>query len=73
MTIVAILAAVIGFLLAVLRNQFVTSKDSKQVADLKNQAAQADGDAAEKVKEYEDALKLIDPDFHSDNGDGTKH
>lgn len=75
-----IAALILGALLFLLGVFFSrkTQKDDGKVLDLtqkinenKQKAAVAQSDADKKVKEYQDALKAYDPDFHSDDGDGT--
>lgn len=56
-----------------------TAKEDAQVIDLtvkigenKDKAAAAQKDADEKIKEYNEALKQLDPNFHNDDGDPSK-
>lgn len=74
-----ILAAVIGFLIALLKSQYTASKADQKVADTEAQINQEKGDLSVKqkeaddaVKSYEDSLKQLDPDFHK-RDDGTNH
>ena len=73
----AILLA-IGFILALIRQGYKTSKADAQIIDLtakinKNKALiipqQKSADDA--VKEYQNALSKLDPNFHNDDGDDS--
>lgn len=72
-SLILIVGLVIAFLVGLFSSR-KTAKEDAQVIDLTgkikaNQAAavkaQTDADAA--VKEYQDALKAYDPDFHNDD------
>ena len=54
-----------------------TAKEQAQVIDLtvkiketQDKAAEAQKNADQKMQEYQDALKQLYPEFHTDDGDG---
>lgn len=69
-----------GLLIAFLVGLFTSKKEARtdaKIIDLtgkiktnQDAAAKAQADADAKVKEYQDALKTYDPDFHNNDDDG---
>lgn len=76
------LILLLGLLVAFLIGLFSSKKQQRteaKIIDLttkikQNQtaASQAQADADQKAKEYQDALKQYDPDFHNDDGGDGK-
>lgn len=74
-----ILAAILGLLLAFIRDQYKASKSDRVINDTQAKVNQEKGELSVKqkqadnaVQEYEDTLKHLDPDFH-DTDDGSTH
>lgn len=65
-----LLSAIIGFLVAFLRNKGVQSKDQKTIAADQAAVDRQAQTAEEAVKAYEKALRDFDPKFHDDDGSG---
>lgn len=75
-TILLILGLMIAFVVGLFSSRKTSQQDAKvldltsKINDNKQKAAQAQELADKAVKEYQDALKKYDPDFHSDD-DGS--
>ena len=76
-TLLLILGIVIAFIIGLFSSRKTAREDAKildltgKINDNKQKSAQAQADADKAVKEYQDALKQYDPNFHSDDdGDG---
>ncbi len=77
-----VLIGIIGAIVLLLIGFFSSKKSAQEdakVIDLtikiganKEKANAAQKDADEKIKEYNEALKQLDPDFHNDDGDPKK-
>lgn len=77
-TILFVLGIFIAFLIGLFSSRKTAREDAKildltgKIKDNKQKSAQAQADADKAVKEYQDALKVYDPNFHSDDDGGGK-
>lgn len=77
-TVVILVGILVAFLVGLFSSKTQSREDAK-IIDLTTKikgnektAATDQADADTKVKEYTDALKQYDPDFHSDDDNGGK-
>lgn len=77
-TVLLILGILIAFLVGLFSSRKTAREDAKildltgKINDNKQKSAQAQELADKAVKEYQDALKKYDPNFHSDDDGGGK-
>jgi hypothetical protein len=77
-TILVIFGIVIAFLVGLFSSRKTAREDAKiidltgKINDNKQKSVQAQADADKAVKEYQNALKQYDPNFHSDDDGGGK-
>jgi hypothetical protein len=75
-TILLLIGLAVAFLVGLFSSRKTAKEDAKildltgKINDNKQKSAQAQADADKAVKEYQDALKQYDPNFHSDDDGG---
>jgi hypothetical protein len=73
---ILLLGIIIAFVVGLFSSRKTAREDAKiidltgKIKDNQAKSAQAQALADKAVKEYQDALKQYDPDFHNDDGDG---
>ncbi len=77
-TLLLLFGIFIAFLVGLFSSRKTAREDAKiidltgKIKDNKQKSVQAQADADKAVKEYQDALKQYDPNFHSDDDGGGK-